>query len=381
MSDKNKHGLHIQEFNAAYVPQFQEIIKNKPWVFYGDDNMFPNHLLTNYQYSPITRACANATMYGVKGKNLIVKEGDPDAIGMANRSETLYEVYEKCVVDRIIFGGFALNIVKSNDGGIAEIYHTDFSRLRAGKEDMFGNVDTYYYSVDWRGTQINPQKWKPAEIPAFNMVGEDAPSMIYYVKKYQPMMSYYPAPDWIASLTTSQLDIEIRTFHLNNTQNSMMPSMSVSFTNGVPSEEERDILMRQLEAKYTSSNNAGKIFLFFSENPETAPIISPIPNNASDAWYSNMAPQIDQTILTSWGISSPMLLGIKTSGQLGGRAEMLDAYNLFLQTRIIPIQEDMLKTFEKLLFLKNKQTIKLGIEQNQILPDEVQEQIDIAKGI
>ena len=65
MSDKNKHGLHIQEFNAAYVPQFQEVIKNKPWVFYGDDNMFPNHLLTNYQYSPITRACANATMYGV----------------------------------------------------------------------------------------------------------------------------------------------------------------------------------------------------------------------------------------------------------------------------------------------------------------------------
>jgi len=381
MDNKNKYHMGIQEFNAAYVPQFQEVIKNKPWVFYGDDNAFPNHLLTNYQYSPITRACANATMYGVKGKNLIVKEGDPNAIGMANRSETLYEVYEKCVVDRIIFGGFALNIVKSNDGGIAEIYHTDFSKLRAGKEDMFGNVDTYYYSVDWRGTQVNPQKWKPAEIPAFNMVGEDSPSQIYYVKKYQPMMSYYPTPDWIASLTTSQLDIEIRNFHLNNTQNSMMPSMAVSFTNGVPSEEERDILMRQLEAKYTSTNNAGKIFLFFSENPETAPVISPIPNNASDAWYSNMSPQIDQTILTAWGISSPMLLGIKTSGQLGGRTEMIDAYNLFLQTRIIPIQEDMLKTFEKLLFLKNKQTIKLGIEQNQILPDEVQNQIDIEKGI
>lgn len=381
MSDKNKYGLHIQEFNAAYVPQFQEVIKNKPWVFYGDDNMFPNHLLTNYQYSPITRACANATMYGVKGKNLIVKEGDPNAIGMANRSETLYEIYEKCVVDRIIFGGFALNIVKSNDGEIAEIYHTDFSRLRAGKEDMFGNVDTYFYSVDWKGTQINPQKWKPVELPAFNMVGEDSPSQIYYVKKYQPMMSYYPAPDWIASLTTSQLDIEIRNFHLNNTQNSMMPSMSVSFTNGVPSEEERDILMRQLEAKYTSTNNGGKVFLFFSENPETAPVIAPIPNNASDAWYSQMAPQIDQTILTAWGISSPMLLGIKTSGQLGGRTEMLDAYNLFLQTRIIPIQEDMLKTFEKLLFLKNKSIIKLGIEQNQILPDEVQDQIDIEKGI
>jgi hypothetical protein len=131
-------------------------------------------------------------------------------------------------------------------------------------------------------------------------------------------------------------------------------------------------LMRQLEAKYTSTNNAGKIFLFFSENPETAPVIAPLPNNASDAWYSNMSPQIDQTILTAWGISSPMLLGIKTEGQLGGRTEMLDAYNLFLQTRIIPIQEEMMKTFEKLLFLRDKQPINLGIEQNQILPDDEQ---------
>lgn len=381
MDEKNKYGLHIHDFSAAYVPQYQEVIKNKPWVFYGDDNAFPNHLLTIYQYSPITRACANATMYGVKGKNLLVLEGDPNRIGMANRSETLYEVFEKCVVDRIIFGGFALNIVKSNDGGIAEIYHTDFSRLRAGKEDMFGNVGTYYYSVDWKGTQINPQKWKPIEMPAFNMVSDESPSQIYYVKKYQPMMSYYPAPDWIASLTTSQLDIEIRNFHLNNTQNSMMGSVAISFPNGVPSEEERDIIYRQLEAKYSSTNNAGKFFLFFSENPEVQPTITPIPNNASDAWYSNMAPQIDQTVLTSWGISSPMLLGIKTEGQLGGRTEMLDAYNLFLQTRIIPIQEEMLKVFEKLLFLRDKEPINLGIEQNQILPDLEQTQVDIQKGI
>lgn len=381
MEDKNKYGLHIHEFNAAYVPQYQEVIRNKPWVFYGEDNLFPNHLLTIYQYSPITRACANATMYGVKGKNFIVKEGDSNRVAMANRSETLYEIFEKCVVDRIIFGGFALNVVKSNDGGIAEIYHTDFSRLRAGKEDMFGNVGTYFYSVDWKGTQINPQKWKPVEIPAFNMISDEAPSQIFYVKRYQPMMSYYPAPDWIASVTTSQLDIEIRNFHLNNTQNSMMGSVAISFPNGVPSEEERDIIYRQLEAKYSSTNNAGKFFLFFSENPEVQPTITPIPNNASDAWYANMSPQIDQTVLTSWGISSPMLLGIKTEGQLGGRTEMLDAYNLFLQTRIIPIQEEMMKIFEKLLFLRDKAPINLGIEQNQILPDLEQTQIDITKGI
>jgi hypothetical protein len=81
-----------------------------------------------------------------------------------------------------------------------------------------------------------------------------------------------------------------------------------------------------------------------------------------------MAPQIEQTILTSHRITSPMILGIKTAGQLGGRAEMLDAYDLFLETVIKPIQEEVLKGFEKVLFLRDKEPINLGIEQNQLLP-------------
>lgn len=377
-----KNNLHVLDFNAAQVPQYQEVVKNKPWVYYGEDNLFPNHLMALYQYSSINRACANAVIYGVKGKNLIVKEGNPEVLTMANRGETVYEIYEKLVTDRVLFGGLALNIVKSNDGGIAEFYHTDFSRLRAGKEDEFGNVGTYFYSIDWRGTTINPNKFKPVEMESFNMLPDSAPSQILYDKTcYTPGMSYYPAPDYLAGLTTIQLDIEIKNFHLNNMQNSMMPSMAVSFTNGVPGEEEMDMIQRQLESKYASTNNAGKFFLFFSENPETAPVITPIPNNASDAWYTSMAPQIENNVLTSWRITSPMILGIKTPGSLGGRAEILDSYQLFLQTVIIPIQEEILKTLEKVLFIKYKQPIKLGIEQNQILPDDVQSAIDTKAGI
>ena len=376
-----KNNIQIQEFSAAYVPQYQEVIKNKPWVYYGEDNCFPNHLLALYQYSAIHRACANAVIYGVTGKNLKVLEGDPNAIAMANRNDSVFDVYQKLVTDRVLFGGMAMNVVKSNDGGIAEFYHTDFSRLRAGKEDEFSNVGTYFYSIDWRGTTTNPNKWKPLEIESFNMLPDSAPSQIMYFKRYNPGMSYYPPPDYLGALTTIQLDVEVKNFHLNNTQNSMMPSMSVSFTNGVPSEEERDILMRQLEAKYSSTNNAGRIFLFFSENPETAPVITPIPNNASDAWYSQMAPQIEQTILSGWRITSPQILGIKTAGQLGGREELLDAYNLFAEIVIKPIQEEVLKALEKVIFLKTGKQVNLGVEQNQLLPTIEETAVGDVKGI
>ena len=75
------------------------------------------------------------------------------------------------------------------------------------------------------------------------------------------------------------------------------------------------------------------------------------------------------------------MTGVQTCALPICRTEMLDAYNLFLQTRIIPIQEEMMKVFEKLLFLRDKQPINLGVEQNQILPDELQSQVDIQKGI
>jgi hypothetical protein len=378
---KLKNSIHIHEFGAANVPQYQEVVKNKPWVYYGDDNLFPNHLLALYQYSSTNRACINAIGYGVKGRDLIVKEGNKDLIGMANRSETFYDIFEKCVMDRIIFGGFALNIVKSNDGGISEIYHTDFSRLRAGKEDQFTNVGTYYYSVDWRSSTFNTNKFKPLEIPAFSMGLDSEPSQIMYFKRYCPGMSYYPPPDYLGGVTTIQLDIEISNFHLNNTQNSMMPSVAVIFKNGVPAEEERDVLYRQLEQKYASTNNAGKFFLFFSENPETAPEILPIPNNASDAWYTQMQPQIEQKIMQSHRIVNPMILGVKTAGQLGGRNEILESYDLFLEIVLKPIQEEILSAFEKVIFLKNKEIVKLGVEQNQILPTIQQEAVGNQIGV
>ena len=378
---KKKFEFMMQDFSAAQVPQYQEVIKNKPYVFYGDDNLFPNHLLALYQYSSINRACLNAIMYGVKGKNMIVQDGDTGRIAMANRSETVYQVFEKCVMDRVIFGGFALNVIKSNDGDIAEFYHMDFSKLRAGKEDEFTNVGSYFYSVDWRSSTFSQNKYKPIELPSFNMLPDTGPSQVMYFKTYTPGMSYYPAPDYLGGLTSIQLDIEVSNFHLNNMQNSMMPSVAVSFTNGVPSEEERDMIYRQLDAKYSSTNAAGKWFLFFSENPETAPVITPIPNNASDAWYSSMQPQIEQKIMTAHRIVNPMILGVKTAGQLGGRNEILESYDLFGEIVLKPIQEEILKGFEKVLFIRDKKEINLQIEQNQLLPTIQQEAVGNQIGI
>ena len=106
---------------------------------------------------------------------------------------------------------------------------------------------------------------------------------------------------------------------------------------------------------------------------ETAPIITPIPQNGADAYYSTVNDLVMQKILTAHRITSPMLLGIKESGQLGGRAEMLDAHLLFLNLVILPFQQEMLKCFEGVMSF-NYPDIVLGIDQKRLLEDGSQEE-------
>ena len=52
-------------------------------------------------------------------------------------------------------------------------------------------------------------------------------------------------------------------------------------------------------------------------------------------------------------VTSPMLLGVKTDGQLGGRNEILEAYELFSNTVIEPFQEILLKSLKMLCTVNN----------------------------
>jgi hypothetical protein len=61
-----------------------------------------------------------------------------------------------------------------------------------------------------------------------------------------------------------------------------------------------------------------------------------------------------------------MLLGVKTEGQLGGRNELLQAYELYMNSVVKPFQNQLLKTFKKLLAI-NGVTMPLSIKDSKPL--------------
>ena len=123
-----------------------------------------------------------------------------------------------------------------------------------------------------------------------------------------------------------------------------------------------------LRGNYGGSGNAGSLMYMDVDSPENAPKIEPIPQNGADGYYTTINDLTVQKILTAHRITSPMLLGIKTEGQLGGRAEMIDAMQLFQHNVIEPLQQDVLKCLEYILSY-NYPDIVLGVETKTLFDD------------
>lgn len=350
--------------------------KGKDFVKFGQNNSFPEELIELYNNSSIHNTCVNAIVDGIVGEGLVA---EPDyVLKKANRDgETWNSIFKKVAQDYKLYGGFSLEVIWNKARtAIAEVYHIDYSFLRAKEKDYRGKIPGYYVSDEWAteyrytGKSVD----KLPYLPVYNEhTNETEPRQIYVYNPYRPGMKYYPLPDYVGALRVIDLDTEVDNFHINNIKNGLAPSLSITtFTNA--DEEEREAIERMLQVQYAGSNNAGSLMYMDVDSPENAPVITPIPQNGADDYYYNVNEMVVQKILTAHRITSPMILGIKTSGQLGGRDEMLDAYLLLLNTVIRPYQQDILYCFETLLnAMFPAEDITLGIQQLKLFSDGEEE--------
>lgn len=379
--EKNKHKFSIIPKYSEYLyPDSAQFEDDKgDIVYFGQDNKFPQLLIDLYHKSSVHATAVNAKHQSVIGQGLTGI--DEDILKVANlEGETWNDIYSKVALDRVVYGGFALEVIWSQDRTrIAEVYHVDFSYARAKKMDDRGNTPGYYIYRDWGKTRgIVPHKDNLPYLPKFSRRDRTEPSQLIYFKPYTTGLDYYPLPDYMGALKTIELDTEVDNFHVNNLKNGLAPSLAITtFTDA--NEEERGEIERQLRDAYSGTDNAGSLMYMDVADISQKPEITPIPQNGADGYYNVVNDMVTQKILTGHRITSPMLVGIKTEGQLGGRAELLDAYSHFLTTVIYPMQSDILKTFE-MIFSVNGIDTTLGVEQLRLFSDG-EEEIDVVTSV
>jgi hypothetical protein len=359
MSELKKAEFKSVQFNRASLPVFAEVIQKYPYVFYGLDNLLPQYFIDLYDNCAIHKAVVTSKVNQIMGDGLVSLDNPAATYELINPKQDVSDVMKKCVLDFMLFGGFCLNIIWSNDRkSIAQIYHVDFSRIRSGKiNPITDEIDCYYYSANWK----DPKKYPPIEIKAFSQL-EEEPSQLYYFKTYMPSMSYYPVPDWSAGQRAIEIDVETKNFHMNNLRKGMVPSLWINYNNGIPGEEEQRILVRALEEQYGGTDNAGQAIISFNESKEQSPDIVQIPRNDNDNYYQSLNDDITRSILSAHRVSSAELFGIATSGKLGTSREIVEHSEYFRKMVVVPYQNEILPCFNKLLSLKFGQKTTLDVK-------------------
>ena len=353
-----KYNMSRIELASVNIPTMRESFNRTPWINYGEDNLYPQYLIHQYNNSAIHKAVVTAKRELTCGDGLVCPNDPLVTITPVNGKENVEEVFRKCALDYILFGGYSLNVIWSKDRKtVAEFYHLDFSRVRSGKLNQDDEIEDYYYSADW----TNTKKYVPVKYPVFNQ-NTSEPSQILYHFDYSPNNTYYPIPDYSGGMSAINIDIQIKNFHNNNLRNGFNPSLFLNFNNGVPSEEEKQEISRALEYQFAGSSNAGKPIISFNESKELSPEIIQIGTNASDNYYTALYSDINKSILSAHRVSSPELFGIPEAGSLGTGTQIIEHSMLFQNTVIQPYIKQLLPEFNKLMSLKYEKPIQMSVK-------------------
>jgi len=343
MSSKKPFAFSWQGYQHK-VPLFIEN-KSQQWVSYGVENDYPNYLLNLYRRSAKHNAIVNGKVGYIVGKGWTSEEETPaakaflDSPTFPNAYDSMNDLTQKLTLDMEIYNGFALEVTWSRGGGIAEICHVDFHRVRADKDEKMFYVYDWYDEYEVRQF---PQLNQVNQIPAFdpdNRIGKQ----LFYYRAYSAGVKVYPLPEYLGGTAYIELDVEIANFHVNNIKNNFWGSYLINFPNGIPTPEESDAIERQMKMKFGGTDNAGRFLVNFSDSPETKPELTPLTPSDLDKQFDILNKTVQQEIFVAHRVTSPMLFGVKTEGQLGGRAEMVESYEIFKATYI----EDRVQRIER----------------------------------
>jgi hypothetical protein len=356
----------------------------KGFIQYGLYNDFPEYLIYLFNNSAINNTAIHATVDAIVGEGLVCDQSH--LLDEANNEgESWNDIFKKTALDYKLYGGFAWEVIWSKDRTrIAEIYHVDFSWLRAKEKNERGKIPGYYISDEWAekyrfgggmglynqaaSTGILPDL---PYLPVFNAKKKDAePKQIFVYNPYRPGQRYYPLPDYVGALRVIDLDSEVDNFHISNIKNGLAPSLAITtFTNA--DIDQRNDIEAMLRLQYQGSGNAGQLMYMDVDSPENAPQITPINGNGSDDYYIAINDMVREKILTAHRITSPEIFGIMTPGKLGGKDEVTDAYLLFLNTVIRPYQQILLSEVENFLHLMfpSAGEFSVGVQQLRLFSD------------
>jgi len=322
------NNIEFLTFLENKIPEFKEL-KSKGIAEYGEKNLFPDDLIYLLNKSSKHNAIVQQKALYITGEDTLgVDQSIKDSW---NKYDTLQEFKYKCTLDAKTFGGLAVEVIY--DRALKpHFYHIDFSKIRTL------NHMEYYYADDWSKAKKDDYKVYAKYDPETKQFGV---KQLFYYREYRSGLGIYPLPEYYPALNYIDIDARISNFHLNNIASGFTAGTLLELFKGEPTPEEARMFKRKFHRDFTGDSNAGALIIQFNEKNEPGAKVTPLQSNDFDKMFIELNKQVESDIFIAHQVTSPMLLGVKEEGQLGGRNELATAYEIFYRSYIRPNQQKL----------------------------------------
>jgi hypothetical protein len=354
--------ISILNLSAYTSPKIQEN-KKENYVEYGDDNNYFQYLIDRFLYSTTNGAIITGVTNMIYGKGLDALDSNRKLNEYAQMKSIIKDSdLKKIALERKLLGMAAMQVVMEKKK-VKQVLHFPMQTLRAEKCNEKGEIEAWYYHNNW--TEKKPSE-KLKRIPAFGF-GNGNEVEIYVIKPYISGFDYYTPIDYSGSLPYALLEENIGDYQINDCQNGFSGTKVINFNNGVPDEEKRGEMKRDILGKLTGVKGE-KVIIAFNANAESKTTVDDLPLNDAPAHYEYLSKECFEKLIVGHRVTSPMLLGIRESGGgLGNNADEIKTATLLMDNIVIkPYQLEITDALDEILAI-NSISLKLYFKTIQPL--------------
>ena len=319
--------------------------KRKDWVTWGDENSYFEYLMDRYKNSTTNNSIINSIVRLMYGKGLGAKDANRKTEEYAQMMSMFSKVdVRQMCYDLKLFGKCAIQVHYSKDRKkVAKAYHIPVNLLAPEKCNEDGDIEAYYYSDNWHDVR----NYEPKRIPAFGTSKESVE--ILYVQPYSAGMKYFAHVDYQGGVDYALLEEEISDYLINEVQNGFSGTKVINVNNGIPTDEQQNLIQAKITQKLTGSKGQ-KVIVSFNDNKESAITVDDIPLNDAPEHYTYLSEEAMRKIMLSHSVTSPLIFGIASTNGFSSNADELEnSFVLFDNMVIRPFQEMLLDAFDEIL--------------------------------
>ncbi|MCX2486608.1 hypothetical protein [Pedobacter sp. MR2016-24] len=328
-NEKTSHNILTFGKQKLPLPVESNPANDDTYVTHGNDNLYPQYLISLYAKSPQFANIVNQKAKFIGRHGMIDLGTDKPLIGKPNPS-TSWELFTKQIIlSNLIFNAYAVEVNFNAFGEAIQWNFISYEKVRLNKSKT-----KVWVCNDWS---------KKKDILLFDRYfsekdyGDKATSSkVFIYDGYVPSANagIYTLPDYYPLISNLELDIEIHKFNYANITNNFSVSTLINvYQTG--DEATKSAFLKKIEDSY-SGNNGKKVIVSFIPNASNAKPTEILPLTSGD-WtnaYALLKENNDNTIYQGMEIINPSIFGHQATGNLSNNSELLNSFEILENTII-----------------------------------------------